>query len=171
MTRTGIEFLSQRLEAAYRGDPFHAVRKNIASVRPDEWDVRPAKWTVEEFGTQPELSICDLALHVGGPKYMYADRAFGDASLEWGDIKPPESREMNVVLAWMDAGHRLLQDGLKALSDDEELSVQRQAPWRTPMTRMQLVALVINHDVYHSGEINRQRALIRGAEGWERRPH
>jgi len=27
---------------------------------------------------------------------------------------------------------------------------------------------VINHDLYHSGETNRQRALIRGADGWER---
>jgi hypothetical protein len=168
MGRIVIEVFEWRLEAAYRGDPFHAVRRNLASVLPAEWDLRPATWSKEIFGEDPELSICDLAFHIGGPKYMYADRAFGNGSLEWGDIKPPASREMAIVLEWMDAGHQLLADGLKRLTDDDELSAQRQAPWRTPMSRMQLVALVINHDVYHSGEINRQRSLIRGAEGWER---
>ena len=48
----------------------------------------------------------------------------------------------------------------------------RETPWRTParMRRDHLLTIVMNHDVYHSGEINRQRALIRGAQGWDRDP-
>ncbi len=167
MTRTAIDVLLRQMNAAYRDDPFHAFRKNLASVRPEEWDVRPSGWTVEEFGSQPELSIRELVLHVAGPKYMYADRAFGDATLEWEDIKLP-SLDTESVLAWLDEGHQKLVDGLAALHDDAELEVMRQAPWRTPMRREQLISIVINHDVYHSGEINRQRALIRGTEGWDR---
>jgi uncharacterized damage-inducible protein DinB len=168
MTRIAIDLWTARLEAAYRLDPFHALRKNIESVRADEWDVRPAQWSVEEFGTQPELSICDLAFHVGGAKYMYADRAFGEMRLEWTDIALPASREMQYVLAWLDEGHRLLVEGMAALSDDAQLGDQRFAPWRLALTREQLLGIVINHDLYHSGEINRQRALLRGADGWER---
>jgi hypothetical protein len=36
------------------------------------------------------------------------------------------------------------------------------------MLRRQLLTIMISHDLYHSGEINRQRSLIRGAEGWDR---
>ena len=168
MARILIDDTLRRMEAAYRLDPFHAIRKNIESVRPDEWGVRPTTWSKDEFGDRPELSVCDLALHVGGAKYMYADRAFGEAKLEWHDIALPQALDMATVLAWMDEGYRLLKDGIAALEDDAQLAEQRQAPWRTPMTRAQLVALTINHDLYHSGEINRQRALMRGAEGWER---
>ena len=167
MTRIAIELLLRRMDAAYRGDYFHALRKNVESVRPEEWDVRPATWSVEEFGTQPELSICETVLHVAGAKFMYADRAFGDASLEWGDIRPP-ALDMESVLAWLAEGHQQLVAGLAALQDDGELLVERPAPWRMPLVREQLIGIVINHDLYHSGEVNRQRALIRGAEGWDR---
>lgn len=168
MSRTGIEFWMRRLEAAYRTDPFHAFRKNLESVQPDAWDVRPAEWSIDEFGTQPELSICDLALHVGGAQFMYADRAFGDASLEWGDIHVPPSRDMASVFAWLDEGYQALRRGLEELTDDTELTAERQAPWRMPLTREQLLTLVGNHQLYHSGEVNRQRALLRGADGWAR---
>jgi uncharacterized damage-inducible protein DinB len=57
---------------------------------------------------------------------------------------------------------------LAALSDDAELSAMRAAPWGMPMRLDQLLGIVINHDLYHAGEINRQRALMRGAEGWDR---
>ena len=167
MARTEIEVMRRMLDQAYRTDPWSALRKNISSVRPEEWDIRPAKWSVDEFGTDPELSICDIALHTGA-KYMYADRAFGDASLEWGTIKPPPSRSMEDVLAWLDEAHRLMMDGLASLEDDARLEDQRQAPWRTAMRRGALIALITNHDLYHAGEINRQRAILRGAEGWDR---
>jgi len=168
MARIAIDIFVRRMDAAYRGDPFHALRRNVESVRPDEWDVRPAGWTFEEFGTDPELSICDLIKHVAGAKFMYANRAFGDASLEWADIQPPVARDMESMLAWLDEGHTILAAGLAALEDDAELAAERQAPWRLPLRREQLLGIVINHDLYHSGEINRQRALIRGTTGWER---
>jgi len=167
MARIAIETMLRMAEEAYRTDPWSALRKNILSVKPEEWDVRPATWSTAEFGDEPELSICDIALHTGA-KYMYVDRAFGDASLDWGDIKPPGSREMADVLAWLDEAHRMMTEGLASLEDDAQLEEQRQAPWRTPMRRSALIALITNHDLYHSGEINRQRSLIRGATGWDK---
>jgi uncharacterized damage-inducible protein DinB len=168
VTRTAIDHFVRRMEAAYRADPFHALRKNLESVSAAEWDVRPSEWSATEFGTQPELSICDLALHAGGAKYMYAERAFSAAMLEWSGIALPAARDMPTVLTWLDEGHRQLSSGLAALADDSELVAERPAPWRTRMSREQLLSIIINHDLYHSGEINRQRALLRGAGGWDR---
>lgn len=168
MARTEIEVIQRMVEQAYRTDPWSALRKNLASVTPEEWDVRPAEWSTQEFGTEPELSICDIALHTGA-KYMYVDRAFGDASLEWQTIKGPASRSKDDVLAWLDRAHGLMMDGLASLEDDAQLEDTRQAPWRTPMKRRSLIAIITNHDLYHAGEVNRQRALIRGAKGWDRK--
>lgn len=167
MPRTAIDLYLRQLNAAYRDDPFHAFRKNLTSASEAEWDVRPSDWSVEEFGTRPELSICDVALHVGGALVMYADRAFGDARLEWGDISVSE-RDMPSVLAWLDEGQAAFAAGIASLSDDAQLAEERQAPWRLPLRRDQLIGLVVNHFLYHSGEVNRQRALIRGSSGWER---
>jgi hypothetical protein len=169
MGRNVLDFFARHLEGAYRTDPFHALRRNLEAVRPEEWDIRPANPSIGpqgEFGTDPVLSICELALHVGGAKHMYANRAFGDGSLQWGQIPMP-SFDMPAVLAWIDDGHQALAIGLETLTDDSALQASRLAPWNTPLRVEQLLSIVINHDLYHSGEINRQRGLIRGSDGWE----
>jgi hypothetical protein len=163
VTRIAIAVWELRLEAAYRADPFHALRKNIESVLPEEWDLKPSKASAPKEGAlgPDELSICDQAFHVGGAKFMYANRIFGDADIDWSDITPPASHDMAVVLVWLDEGHRALAAGLAALQDDAVLLEERPAPWRLPLRIELLLGIVINHDLYHSGEINRQRALIR----------
>lgn len=169
MARAAIEMLLRAMQWAYADDPFHALRRNLESVTDAEWDVRPASWSVDEFGTDPELSICDIVLHVAAAKRMYANRVFGDGLMEWEQIAIPEARDMASVLAWLDDGYRQLVDGLTALPDDAELATERTFPYRRGLIlvpREQLLRIIINHDLYHSGEINRQRALIRGAEGW-----
>lgn len=123
MGRIEIEAMRRTLDEAYRTDPWSALRKNITGVRHDEWDVRPAEWSVDEFGKEPELSIYDIALHTGA-NYMHADRAFGDAKLEWHMITPPASRSMDDVLAWLDDAHRPMLDGLASLEDDARLGDQ-----------------------------------------------
>lgn len=168
MTRVAITFWEQRLEAAYRGDPIHSLCKNLESVLPEEWDLKPAPASAPKEGVpyDDQLSICDLAIHAGGPKFMYANRAFEDAKLEWHQIKVPASREIPVVLAWIEEGHRHLVEGLAGLQDDAALLEERPSHWNQPVRVELLLGIIINHDIYHSGEINRQRALIRYS-GWQ----
>ncbi len=168
MSRVLIDHYRAVVEAAYRSDPFHSFRGNLSSAAAEEWDIRPAEWSAEVFGERPELSIRDLAHHVGGALVMYTDRAFGDATLEWGDIRGPASGEVEAVLAWLDEAHAAFAAGIAALGDDAELGEMRQTPWRTPLVRAQLIGLMVNHMVYHAGEVNRQRALVRGSSGWDR---
>jgi hypothetical protein len=112
MSRVLINHFSAAFEAAYRTDPFHAFRKNLDSATPEEWDVRPSDWSRDEFGDHPELTICDLAFHVGGGLVMYANRAFGDATMGWGDIATAQSREKAMVLAWLDEVQAAFAAGL-----------------------------------------------------------
>ena len=125
MARTAIETLLRMMETAYRNDPFSSLLRNLKSITPEEWNIKPATWSADEFGDLPELSICDLALHIGGPKYMYGNRAFGDASLEWATVPRPAALDMETVLAWVDEGHRQLVEGMNSLTDDEQLAEMR----------------------------------------------
>jgi hypothetical protein len=168
MPRIAIAVWEARLQAAYRLDPFHSLCKNLESVLPEEWDLKPSRATSPQEGApyDDQLSICDLAIHAGGPKYMYANRAFEDGKLEWQQIALPSSREMAVVLAWIEEGHRHLVDGLAGLQDDAALLEERPSHWNQPVRVELLLGIIVNHDVYHAGEINRQRALIRYS-GWQ----
>ena len=166
MPRTSIELLIGALEDAYRSGRFHALLENLRDVRDEEWTARPAEHDVEVFGEPSDLSIADLVKHVGEAKQMWANHAFGDGSLDWASAAPP-SMEREAMLAWLDDAERGFVAGVTALEDDSELEVERQAHWGRPMRTAEIISIVINHDLYHSGEINRQRTLIRGSSGWE----
>jgi hypothetical protein len=162
-----IAELSRALDLAYRKDRFHALRRNLADVRDDEFAVEPGDHSVEVFGSQPELSVRDLVLHVGGAKVMYGNRAFGDGTMHWGGITIPDLQRP-AVEEWLEAAHEVFATGLAGLDDDDRLEEPRTTPWGTQMRLGDMVRLVISHDLYHSGELNRQRSLIRGATGWKR---
>jgi uncharacterized damage-inducible protein DinB len=165
MTRTAIQLLGRSLETAYRGDSWHALLQSLRPITREHWFARPAEFNVEVFGDDPELSIADTVLHVGAAKRMYANRAFGDGTAQWGALELPRSREFDDVLAWLDAGHRLLVEGLAALQDDTALQGPRTAHWGEAIPIQRFVEIMINHDLYHSGEINRQLSLLRGTSG------
>ena len=166
MSRAALDLLTRALESAFRADHWHSLLANLSDVRPQEWDARPAEPRVSVFGPSPELSIADIVNHVGSAKHMYADRAFGGASAEWGDFRPP-SGDKEAAIAWLEEAHHAFADAVKTLDDDSELAVERRAPWSPAVPTERLISIIINHDLYHAGEINRQRALIRGADGWE----
>lgn len=173
MSRAVVESLLGLFDAAYRDDPYHAFRQNVEAVSAEEWGVLPLNPSIgpdSEFGEQPDLSICDLALHVGGGLAMYTDRAFGPGKMEWDDIQLPAARDMPVVLAWLEERMRAFRAGLAALPDDEALGEARLVllGGGRRLSVAQIVGMVTNHFLYHSGEINRQRALIRGTDGWAR---
>lgn len=165
MTKAVLDSLERALEAAYRGDRWHALLGNLESVTADEWGATPARHSIEVFGTDPELSIADIVCHVAAAKFMWGHHAFGEGTKTWGDFHPG-SADRDGIIAWLDEGHRAFVAGVHALADDSELAVDRRTHWGRPLPTERIIQIVINHDLYHAGEINRQRGLIRGAEGW-----
>jgi len=163
MSRDVIESLARALHAAYEGDPFHSLRGNLQAVTPREWAAKPENYSEEILGRS--LSIGDLVRHAAGSLWVWGNWAFGDAQRTWTDNVPPGS-DMDSLLGWLDDAHREFVAGLTALADDSDLAVERPAPALDTATREQMVSVMISHMVYHSGELNRQRSLMLGAEGW-----
>jgi uncharacterized damage-inducible protein DinB len=116
-------------------------------------------------------TIEHVALHVGACKIMYADYAFGTASLRFGTPEvepwtaegPAERRE---VVAWLEAAHARLVEHVEALPGDAELTRPRATNWGEQRETRWLLAAMVTHDAYHAGEINHLRSLLQGDDRW-----
>jgi hypothetical protein len=153
MTRSGIEQMLYLMDAAYDNSQ-HALLRNLRAVTDEDW-----LWTPQ--GGQ--RSIFHLVQHVGNCKYIYDNNAFGDRSMRWDSpdsfptIGPATSREDAMV--WLQQGHQRLRDHLSGLEDDSELIHLRWSNWDKQYEARWLISTMIEHDLYHSGEINHIRAL------------
>lgn len=160
MARTGIELLLYQMDEAFeRG--VQSFLLNLRSLRPDDW-----LWLPPGGGR----TILDIVRHVGECKYVYDNHAFGDGSMRWdrpdtvptvtGDAAPDE------IIAWLRAGQRRLRTSVDALASDEELLRPRRANWGESYETRWLVNVMVQHDLYHGGEINHIRALHHGDDRW-----
>jgi uncharacterized damage-inducible protein DinB len=99
---------------------------------------------------------------------MYENHAFGDASLDWDDPLV----EGEGMLSTPDTALRRLQDAQQRLRDsvsaldDEQLPVPRKTNWGEWKETRWIVSVMIQHDLYHAGEINHIRSLLHQSDRW-----
>jgi hypothetical protein len=152
MTAVRVSELVDLLDEAFQGTRWHSLLRNLESVTPDDW-----LW-VAPGGRR---SIRDIVAHVGGCKYMYQNQAFGDGRFTWDD--PPVAggealASVASAVEWLREGHQRLRRSVAAL-DDDELLRPRPHHSGTPRETRWIIATMIEHDLYHAGEINYIRAL------------
>ncbi len=150
------------LDEAFSGvsGAWHSLLENLHSVDTDAWLCKPVGGS---------RSICDIAVHLGACKVMYADYAFGSASLTWTDAciepwphaQPPHDE----VLSWLRDAHQQLREHIAALYDDD-LMQPRRANWGELKETRWLIKTIIEHELYHAGEINHLRALLQANDRW-----
>ncbi len=160
MTTQVIEEYVYLLDDAFAGPDWHSLLSNLNTVAPDDW-----AW-VPPGGAR---SIRAIVRHVGRVKLMAYDQAFGGGTLTWDDAGgDEETSDIRTAIAWLRMGHARLRGGIAALTDDAELLRPRRANWgELKETRWLIMVSMIQHDLYHAGEINHLRALHQGADRWE----
>jgi hypothetical protein len=162
MSRAGVELLLYLLDEAFEGNREHALLANLRDVTAEDWS-----WLPADGGR----SVRDLAGHVGACKYMYENHAFGDGTLTWTDplVNPPLLSEaapaMKQVIEWIREGHRRFRSSVAAL-DDDELARPRPTNWGALCETRWIISVIIEHDLYHAGEINHLRALRHRNDRW-----
>jgi len=141
-------------------DHWHSILWNLHNVRPEDWDAIPAGGG---------RSIGDLVPHIGMCYLMYENQAFGDRSRQWGDGQidgGPRPETPEEWTAWMRAAHGIFRTSVAALTD-EQLDDLVYAPWGDQLPARRIVELMIQHGIYHCGEINHIRALLQGNDDWD----
>lgn len=159
MGRVAIANLLWMMDEAFAGADEHSLTSNLMSVPADKWfDVPPG-------GSR---NIGAIVGHVGACKYMYGDHAFAKGEMTWESVgamltKPVTPEKM---IDWLREGHRLLRSYVEQLADDDELLVLRKANWGEMYETRRLIRVMIEHDLYHGGEINHIRSLLEGEDRW-----
>jgi hypothetical protein len=153
MSRTGIEQYVFMLDQAFESpDGWHSLLRNIDPVRGDDWD-----W-VAPGGKR---SIRQIAGHCSAI-YMWENHVFGDGSMNWDTIPGPADFRVPSILEWLRGGVAKFRAGIEALADDDELVRPRKAPQGMMVETRWCISIMIQHLLYHSGEINYIRALKQG---------
>jgi uncharacterized damage-inducible protein DinB len=159
MTAPAIAQLLWLLDEAFAGQAWHALLPNLRATSPGAWTWVPPSG---------HRSVRGMVQHVGGCKFMYENHAFGDATLTW-DHPLVTGEEMSVDLAsaisWLREGHDRLRRSVAALTD-ADLDQPRMTNWGEPKETRWIVAVMIQHDIYHAGEINHVRALHDHDDRW-----
>ena len=155
-----IEELLLLMDHAF-ADSEHSLLKNLSSVKDDSWTRTP------EGG---ERSIRDIVAHVSMFKFMYANHGFGAGDYDYGDppATPAAERLVSVEAAAdiLREGHEYLTGSIRELADDSELDVLRKTHWGGLAPTRLIIVTMIEHDVYHAGEVNRSRALLQNDDAW-----
>jgi hypothetical protein len=152
--RSGIEQMLYMMDEAFHGKAWHSVLTNLSSVEPDQWTWAPPGG---------RRTILSLVRELGECKHVYASHAFADGSKVWSSPGSVPTLADNVApgeaIAWLREAHEYFRSCVDALADDSELLRPRKANWGKEYETRWLIKTMIEHDIYHAGEINHIRAL------------
>jgi hypothetical protein len=168
-SRSGIEQLLYMMDRSFDADTsfgtWHSFLVNLADVKEADW-----LWAPE----RGERTIFQIVQHAGEVKYVYDSQAFGDASMHWDrpdsvpTIEATTPREE--VVRWLKEGQQRLRGHVEALADDSELTALCPGLWGDQHEARWLITQVIQHDLYHAGELNHIRALRHQNDEWGNEP-
>jgi hypothetical protein len=164
VTHPEVDLLLYLMDEAFEREVGHSILGNLSTVTEDDWLWQPPGG---------HRLIADIVGHVGACKYMYDNHAFGDAAMTWEDplfAQPPDrQRTLSDTIQWLREGHGLLREHVQALDDDDLPKLQRTNWGELKETRW-IISVMIQHDIYHAGEINHIRALCQDNDTWAWEP-
>ena len=158
MAGPAVETLLYLMRRAFDGGE-HSFVTNLQDVPDERWDaVAPG----QAFGR----SIGFIAWHTVAGKHLYWDPAFGAKTLTGdytseGVLSPRRSRDD--VLAYGREWQANWLDSVEALPDGA-LARPTTVHWGATLSMRRVIAAMIEHDLYHAGEINHLRAQLDGTD-------
>jgi uncharacterized damage-inducible protein DinB len=161
--RAALDEYLYLMDAAFGGDDWHSLLTNVAAVGLEEW-----LW-VAPGAARP---IGEMVSHVAGCKNMYQDHAFGDAKLTWADPRADQKLHdgtaagIDALLKRLRESQQRLRASVDALADDRELLRPRRTNWGELKETRWIIKALIEHDLYHAGEINHLRSLRQADDRW-----
>jgi hypothetical protein len=159
MTIARVSDLLYLLDQAFEGQEWHSLVGNLGAVTDEDWQWIPS---------DGQRSIAAIVEHVGAAKYMYDNHAFGDATLTWSDplvLGGDALHSLPSAIEWLRAGQERLRTSIVNLQDDD-LIRPRQTNWGESKETLWIIAVMIQHDLYHAGEINHLRSLHQQRDHW-----
>lgn len=155
-----LDHILEEKASEFGADHWHSLIRNLSTLQPENWDALPVG---------AGRTIRDLVIHIGACSLMYGNHAFGDGTRDWNDhaINGLDCGETPAeIIAWLRAAHSAFREAVNALTDDQ-LGQLRPAPWGDRYEARRIIEIMIQHPLYHIGEVNHIRALVQGNDDWD----
>lgn len=161
-SRVLVTHLQQQFEAAYRGSRWHSVREAIKGLQADE-----ATWQPPHYRGFPWAhgSIVEILFHIAGDTLYQLDYAFGKRSLTWDELQERFRRDgsdLEAARKLLDESFSVLQEHLKNLTDADLARAYLAPDGKTQKTLGELFQMLLEHFLYHAGQIVYVRCLWAG---------
>jgi uncharacterized damage-inducible protein DinB len=174
---SAVELLSRQMDQA-----FEMVRERLDGLTEEEffWEPAPGCWTLRwmpdgkwsydyawpEPDPGPFTTIAWRVNHIATCKVMYHEHAFGAQELTWPELEIP--RSVPEAVAMLDEGQGLLVKDLGSL-EDEDLQAPRLTNWGEEWPTWRILWTMVQHDLWHGGEIGALRDLHRVSQLGDRK--
>jgi DinB superfamily len=160
MSRIAVDELLFLMDNAFERSRAHSLLNNLGTVT-------EADYEREHEGR----SIREMVRHLAAAKHVYDNFAFGDASMTWPTMQErmwATDKTMAEDVAWLQHGYEVLRASVAAL-DDADLMTPRPVHMGGELATRNIISIMIEHDLYHAGEINHLRALMQDTDYWRGR--
>jgi len=166
--RAIIAHLKRHLEAAYQGSQWHSFQSALKGIQPEE-----ALWTPPAYKGFPWMkgSILEIVFHVGGDSLYQLDYALGQRKLSWDELQErfqSEGGDLAAALQLAEEGYQALQQTLDSLTDEELERTHPTPEGKGERTLENFFHMMIEHHLYHAGQIMYVRCLWQGFSGLAR---
>jgi uncharacterized damage-inducible protein DinB len=160
LSQTAVNQLLFLMDNAFERSRAHSLVSNLSTV------------TEADYARDHEgRSIREMVRHVAAAKHVYENQAFGDATLFMPAFQArlyESTATMTEDQEWLRHGYDRLRASL-AGTDDAVLTEQRPVHMGGTRELREIISIMIEHDLYHAGEINHLRALMQDTDYWRGR--
>ncbi|MBI3911385.1 MAG: DinB family protein [Armatimonadetes bacterium] len=165
--RALVEHLLWQFHQAWEGSRWHSLRAVLDGLTEEE-----AAWTPPAYAGFSWMrgSIREILFHLGGDYLFQINRVLGDASWAWERIEARYAgRGGNLA-----AARQLCHEGCAAVRaalegfTDPELARRRQGADGRRCRPVELFEMLLEHTLYHTGQIQYVRCMVAGLATAER---
>lgn len=164
-----VEALIRRLDEAWRASRWHSLQGALEGMTDDE-----AEWVPPDYQSPDPWGfsgcILDIVFHVAVDNFVYPEQAVGKRSQTAEIIEArfsDKGGDRQAALDLLHDSHEHVRTVLSTLDDaDLERRVEAEGIYQGRRVETLFVEL-IEHDIYHAGQINYIRSLYDGATAGE----
>ena len=159
MTRAVVQQLESLLNRSFDGQNTQSLLANLNQVQTEDWEWLPHGG---------ERSIRAIFQHAAIAKHIYADFLFSEDTRTWAQVEAEcharSGADTAALVDWAREGHARFMAGIASLRDAD--LPEMTTKWHGARdTKAEVIAVMIQHDCYHAGEINHLRAVHQQRDG------
>lgn len=158
-----VEFLLARLDDAFYKSRWHSFKSAVEGLTQEEASWKPPKYQ-SPSPWNFSGSILNLIFHLGADDLFQLNQVFGDRTLTWETLHErfkAEGGDLKAALKLTEEGYRALREKLSGLTD-AQLSERHKTARGREITAERFFVMLIEHHIYHAGQINYIRGLYAG---------